>query len=261
MSIYLTGDVHGAIKIRFNEKYEPYTSEFTANDIVFALGDIGIFFNPNMEDETIISNLKFLNSKPYTIVFIRGNHDNVDMWEDLPEVEKWNGKVRQCVFNGVVYDNIYFIPHTTVLDVEDKHILCIGGAESHDIWNLLDPSQPNYEEERWYCEASGEWFRVIGETWWPNEGIDTTNTLLALEGHLNDHFDMILTHDFPGIVNEHWKRYGTPARAKNTNSEDFLETLRQKLNFDYWYHGHAHEMGKLTPDKRLECLYLDWVKI
>ena len=90
--IYLTGDTHGTIEIgklsRANlavERVEPGEGDF-----VIILGDFGLVFAPDGQSTEERWWLKWLDEKPWTTLFIDGNHENFARLNALPE-EEWRG--------------------------------------------------------------------------------------------------------------------------------------------------------------------------
>lgn len=232
------------------------------------LGDIAVFWNERW-NKTSEYQLRFLASKPWTTLMVRGNHDNVDMWSNckpLPEgytnltktVKLIAGDLREATFNGVSYPSILMVKDTAVLEICGKRCLVISGAMSHDAQHLLDPADPDYRKKKREYDSRHTWYRIIGQTWWPDEDIDivsATSTLLKTAekspfdyltsqsslGCLRDiHFDCVFSHDCPAFMNRVYARPGSPGRLAPTKAEEFLERLRETLDYDVWCHGHFH---------------------
>lgn len=47
--------------------------------------------------------------------------------------------MRQVVWDGIIYDNLYAIPDPTVVTIENQKLLLIPHAESHDTKYLVNP--------------------------------------------------------------------------------------------------------------------------
>ena len=72
--IYVTGDCHGNFR-RFQPEYFPEQAGMTKNDVVIITGDFGgVWFGDSRDDET----LDWLESLPFTVAFVDGNHENFD---------------------------------------------------------------------------------------------------------------------------------------------------------------------------------------
>ena len=83
--IYVTGDTHGD-RFRFIRNMLNDDS-WTKDDYLIICGDFGyLFFNNSAEEKF----LDFLETKPYTICFCDGNHENFPAIFKYPQ-EKWNG--------------------------------------------------------------------------------------------------------------------------------------------------------------------------
>lgn len=77
--IFVTGDTHGDWMRRLNTNSFPEQKEMTKNDYVIICGDFGIWDNSNREKY----NLKWLEEKPFTTLFVSGNHDSYEMTQEL----------------------------------------------------------------------------------------------------------------------------------------------------------------------------------
>ena len=86
MAIYITGDTHGDFQ-RFGSKYFPQQKEMSRGDYVVIAGDFGGLWDGSQKDQYW---LDWLNKKPFTTLFVDGNHENFDRLYSYP-IEKWNG--------------------------------------------------------------------------------------------------------------------------------------------------------------------------
>lgn len=256
--IYLTGDIHGDIVPRFSFRQHKNLSGLDSSDAMFVLGDVGICW-PGYEKENIYA-LDRMAEKPWTFFLIRGNHDNTKVWRQLTNMsvkdnsaQNWNnhiwknsgcdftcesGDVYRLTYMGKDYSNIFLIPDTAILQVCGKRILCIGGAKSHDIDIILDPDAPDFKSRKRHLKKTGRWFRVLNESWWPDEDVDVDCAETVLYGHDDQRFDYILTHDAPSIMCKMYSREGP--RLAATFAESYLESLRLTLDYGSWVHGHMH---------------------
>lgn len=92
--IYITGDCHGNFE-RFNPSIFPEQNEMTKEDYVIICGDFGGVWNREAEskEETMI--LDWLDSRPFTTLFVCGNHENFDRLYQYP-IENWHGGKVHC---------------------------------------------------------------------------------------------------------------------------------------------------------------------
>ena len=268
MSLYVTGDIHADVESRFGYRRRPGVRQFTSNDIVVILGDWGIPWDHTTAAEDCYK-AKFIDSKPWTTIALRGNHDNTNLMREMPQEEKFGGKVRRLAVandKGETYicNHVFIVDEPTILTLEGERCLCIPGADSHDMGldttnprgkAIIDKSDPRWRMFRNKYRHWSTLYRVLNESWWEDEAIDIEKCAALLENE-NSNFDFIFTHDFPAIINEHYKRPGDPARMKSTEGELYLEELRKTLNFDCWFHGHLHtNLQQLCPDDRIMGLY------
>ena len=81
MAIYIMGDTHGDFQ-RFGSKYFPQQKEMSRGDYVVIAGDFGGLWDGSQKDQYW---LDWLNKKPFTTLFVDGNHENFDLLNTLPE--------------------------------------------------------------------------------------------------------------------------------------------------------------------------------
>lgn len=131
--IYL-GDIHGNFNL-----IKSFVKRFNiTNAIIIQVGDFGIGFK-KLEKEKAELDLvnEELVKRDITVYAIRGNHDKPEYFENDP----------------FGLSNIKMLPDYTVLNINDKNILCIGGAVSIDRWDrkrddLLYDRESYWETER-----------------------------------------------------------------------------------------------------------------
>ena len=259
--LFITGDTHSKIIERFSFKQNPALRQLTNEDIIIQLGDFGQPFGPTTYKEAEYV-FNFLDKKPWITIIIGGNHDDYDYWQSCPQVELFGGKARQATFYGKSF-SAFFINEITILNIDNQNILCIPCAESHDADILLDPNEIDFKHKQAILRKQYEWFRVIGRSWWPQEKMDIQKNAEFMEHHMNEHFDFILTHDAPALINSWFKRPEDPTRRKSTAGQLFLEELRKNLDFDTWFHGHFHFTGSWSElyDERICGVYFEIIQL
>lgn len=163
MRILYLGDIH----CNFNLLVQ-YVKFYKIKDAhIVQVGDFGVGFQ-RLENELKTLQLvnKFLKENNVFVWAIRGNHDDPVYFENDP-------------FN---LTNIKLVKDYTVLDLEDRKILCIGGAVSVD--RMLTKTQ---------AQLDGDNTRVIGQRWITGEEFIYDDTLLRdLRG-----INTIVTHTAP----------------------------------------------------------------
>lgn len=275
MSLYITGDVHAQIKERFGYKNHPSLRGLNENDIIVVLGDWGVPWNHTTRNSDVDA-AKFIDSKPWTTIALRGNHDNTNMMREMPQEELFGGKVRRLSIvdsKGRTYtcDHVFIVDEPTILTLCGERCLCIPGAQSHDIYpdkdnptgmTILDKElDPQWKHRQGLYKRKFIPYRIKDVSWWEDEDIDIEKCSTLLLDNTQP-FNLIFSHDCPGIVNDSFKRPGDPARMRSTKGQEYLESLRRSLQFDSWLHGHLHaDVQQLSPvDDRLLCLYHSIVK-
>lgn len=229
--IYITGDMHGSMEIgkRLNTKNFPEQKALTKEDYVIISGDFGVIWNLDKEDRFW---LKWLNEvKPFTTLFIDGNHENFDLLDGYP-VEMWNGgKVHK------INDSVIHLMRGQVFDIEGKRFFTFGGADSHD-------------KER----------RKEGISWWKREmpSVEEYEEGLNNLDACNWEVDYILTHTCSRGSLEHiMKLYDHHIECDETHN--YFQHLEEKLKYQQWFFGHFHHDAELPKHQRL--LYENIVKL
>lgn len=225
--IFLTGDTHIPIDIsKLNSENFSEGKTLTKNDYVIILGDFGLYWH---DDKTFRHWHKWLQAKPWTTLWLDGNHENFDL-TNFMKVSEWHG--------GKVHEDgsIIHLMRGQVYDIEEKKFFVMGGADSVDKAN-----------------------RIEGMSWWkeevPNfsEINEAINNLIANENNV----DYVLTHTCPAELIT--KMFNLTPWPEYNNVERILQHfLELKINFKKWYFGHWHEdkdYGKYS------CLYDRVVKL
>lgn len=263
--LYVTGDIHGEAIERFSFKQHPEFRDNDDTDVIFVVGDCGLPFGINLPGYDKIYKKKdkyeldWLSKRKETFLFLCGNHDDRCAIEEMPYVEKFNGKLRQVVFDGVTCKNIFYIDFPQILDICGQHCLCIPGAKSHDIDVILDPEADNFEEH--YTALSHDpytFFRIRDWTWWDNEDIDIQTTEKLVSEHAGERYDCIFTHDCPSVFLEKYD-IGV-GRVKPTEGEVLLDMIRRTQLYDCWIHGHQH-FDLFDYIDNVSCIYKQIVAI
>lgn len=227
--IYITGDTHGGFQ-RFGSKYFPQQNQMNGEDYVIICGDFGGLWAGGNKDKYW---LDWLAEKPFTTLFVDGNHENFDLLNALPE-KRWNGgRVHE------VRGNVLHLMRGQVFTFGGLTWFSMGGAASHDIRDgVLDPRDSDFEQKYWLMRRMQAMFRVRGRSWWAEEMPSAGEYEEALENLERTGWavDCILTHCCPTSV----ARKLSPAYAPDTLT-DFLEMVSRRCRFAYWFFGHYHD--------------------
>lgn len=216
--IYVTGDTHGDI-IRFIEN-NMEDSDWTQDDFLIICGDFGFVF---LDSEQERQKLDYLETKPYTICFCDGNHENFPKLFSYPQ-EEWNGgKVNR------IRNNVFHLMRGQVFLIDGKKIFTMGGAYSID-----------------------RYMRTLNKSYWeeelPNNG-EYREAIQNLKEN-NNSVDVIITHTAPREI---IRRMGKYPDAHDMELTGFLEWVMYEVKFDHWYFGHWH-MDKVI-DKKYTAIY------
>lgn len=230
--IYITGDVHGEIDIcKFSSKEFPEGKELTSNDFIIITGDFGLIWDVNYSKESESYWIKWLSEKPWTTLFIDGNHENFDRLNTLPIEEKFGGKV------GKINDKIYHLKRGEIYTIENKTFFCFGGAQSID---------KNH--------------RIEFLSWWKEEIPNTAEIQNGLNNlaKVNNKVDYIITHTCPEKILAK-NIFHLNAEKIDDQTGKILNTFYSIINFKHWYFGHFHTDIKLSD--KFTVLYYDKIKI
>ena len=122
--IYVTGDTHGLIDVEKVSKYRfPDGEKLSKADYLIICGDWGGLFFNNDRDKTVID---FWENKPYTVLWVDGNHENFDLINTYP-VEEWNGGKVHFIRPTVIH-----LMRGQVYIIDGKKIFTFGGGLSID---------------------------------------------------------------------------------------------------------------------------------
>lgn len=193
--IIAVGDLHGRLDLLIQTVLKT-----DLKDVNFIqVGDFGLGFQTIEDDETMLSGLNdFFQSRNIFLFSIRGNHDNPIFWRE----EKFK------------FSNIKLVPDYTVLTVENKNILFVGGAISID--------------------------RIIrreGRNWWPDEIFNFDEEKLKSLNLQN--LNYVVTHSAPQFA--HPRSFNSLVynyTAIDPNLEADLLKERQEITKFYDYLNH-----------------------
>lgn len=238
--IFITGDIHADPR-RFSSKNFPTGKELTKDDYVIILGDFGLVWDQE-ESEYEEYWLNWLDNKPWTTLFIAGNHENFDRLEKFP-IERWNGGRVSKIRPSILY-----LQYGDVFELEGKRFLSLGGARSHDIdHGILDPADYETEEELVAACREIEYkhggkmmarYRIKGVSWWEQE--------LPTWGEIHHAFNMLLDNNYRV---DYVLSHEAPADAfymlshgeyKIDSYSNFLEQIRNLITYKMWFFGHYH---------------------
>ncbi len=217
--VFITGDIHGldSEMRRFTTSQFPEGKQLTKKDYVVILGDFGWLWyhpkHPKFKSDRYW--LRWLQQKPWTTLFIDGNHENYELLGALDSVKQFSGEV------GKVNDSVFHLKRGYVYKLAGKTFFAFGGAESTD----KDTRKP-------------------GIHWWPQEipSVEEQNFGLANLKQFCNEVDFILTHTAPaGIIEQiaTLNNIDLSSRVADPTAV-FLEGIATKVTFEKWFFGHFH---------------------
>lgn len=219
MRVFITGDTHGDF---FEVKQFIKKSETTKSDILIILGDVGINYYGGKRDIKLKEELQGL---PITLFCIKGNHENYAGNIETYKVKEFLGGE---VFVEENYPNLIFAKDGEIYDFLGKKSIVIGGAYSVDKhyrlrrgFNWFEDEQPSEETKRFVEE------QLERENW---------------------EIDYVFTHTTPVRYEPtEWFLSMIDQSSVDKSTEEWLDTLFERLRFDKWYCGHYH--GDKVVDK------------
>lgn len=246
--IYITGDCHGDYT-RLNKENFPEQNEMDKDDYVIVCGDAALTWDVSKENEYW---LKWLTDKPFTTLFVDGNHENYDLLYLYP-IEEWNGgKVHK------ITDSIFHLMRGQIFQIAGKTFFTFGGARSHDIeGGILETTDPNYREKKKWMQERGIPFRVNHLTWWKEEmpsEEEFTEGVKNLEIH-GWEVDYIVTHCCSTSTQTELGKEG----YEPDNLTEYLEGIKGLCNFTKWFFGHYHDNQNVNSKEIL--LYEQMIRI
>ena len=210
--IYITGDTHGDFSIIESFCFHNKT---TLSDVLIILGDVGINYFCDPYDRKLKEKLSNL---PITLFCVHGNHEKrPESIASYKEVEYFGG----VVYMEPTFPNLLFAKDGEIFEFNGKSCVVVGGAYSIDKairilngWGWWDDEQPSEEIKKRVVERLG------AENW---------------------SVDIVLSHTCP------FKYMPTEAFLPGIDqnyvcneTEEWLDTIEEKLNYSRWYCGHFH---------------------
>lgn len=205
--IFVTGDTHIPYDIsKLSTKNFPLQKTMTKNDCVIICGDFGAVWENSNSD---LYWLAWLERKNFTTLFVDGNHENFDLLNAYA-LENFEGGKAHFINKSVIH-----LMRGQVYNLEGYKFFTMGGGSSVD-----------------------KHIRIQGRSWWPAE-MPTAEEYQEAERNLNDHnyeVDFIISHTAGSTFANQ-----LGSRAEESELNNFLEQLRQKVSYKKWFFGHFHD--------------------
>ena len=245
--VYATGDCHGNL-LRFDSEYFPEQAGMSKEDYVIICGDFSVIWNGGKEEQR---KLDWLEGRPFTTLWVCGNHENYDLLAKYP-VEDWQGgRVHR------IRPHVLHLMRGQVYDICGYTFFTMGGAQSHDIEaGILDPDAEDFMERYQALKSANARFRVNHRSWWKEELPSDAEYEEAIRNLERNRWavDYVITHCAPTSIALRMSRHNEADRLT-----DFLQTMREKLDFHYWLFGHYHRNE--IVDEKYVLLYEQLVRV
>lgn len=215
--VFICGDTHGGQAYdakKLTSKKWPESKTLDSGDFLIVAGDFGFIWNKDNPSPEETWWYNWFSDKPYTVLFVDGNHENFDRINALPVERKFGGEV-----GVLIPDNIYHLRRGEVYTIAGMKFFTFGGGTS------IDKAR-----------------RTPFVSWWPQEEPKYFEYQVAYENleYNNWNVDFVITHDCPeSTYNEmEFPKYETYGPSQ---LQKFLEDIKSKLTYKEWYFGHYHE--------------------
>lgn len=211
--LFGTGDTHGDF-FRFSSTNFQEGKNLTKSDFVIIFGDFGGIWDLNKSSKEEKHWIDWLTEKPWTTLFLDGNHENFDRLNRLPTIDFLGDEV------GVVSNSIFHLKRGRVYTIGEKTFFTMGGAYSFD-----------KERRKEFID------------WWKEEIPSFSEQKLGLENlkKYNNSVDYIISHtcskeDF-NLLGENYKNIFSP----EDSLREYLQTVVDTVDHEKRFFGHFHE--------------------
>jgi len=231
--IFITGDTHGDNSIhKLNTKNFPIQYKLTKEDYVIICGDFGFIWDKKLSHREKYW-LDWLYDKPWTTLFVSGNHENIPRLNAMG-ISNWNGgKIHK------INESVFHLMNGQIFNIHAKKFFTMGGANSRDkAWRI--EHNKTHKSKVW-------WKEEIPSKKELDEGV------LNLEQH-DWKVDYILTHCAPFAIEQNL--FSNPKINAITS---YLNNISKAVNYTKWYCGHYH-LDKMVDDN-IRCIYDDIIEI
>ena len=297
MAIYVTGDTHGIRQFdpsskdwflhRLGPDAFPEQKDLGKEDYLVICGDFCGILDTDRQKMRESSDEKkamdWLEERPFTTLFVPGNHENYDrltgckderflnswFFSEMPPEEKEKlrqGYPRKLWHGGFVREirpSVLMLESGEIFEINGMHCFAFGGGRTRERPDgILDPL--DYRDEKAFLEDCAskrdEQFQIRGVSWWAEE-IPSREEMERgrenLRSFMMDHdrMDFIFTHDAPtsdkldlgfdrSVINE---------------LNHYLESVKDELPYGKWFYAHLHFSRRVFENDYL--LYKEILRI
>lgn len=236
MSVWDFGDFHANEK---NERYFleedlfPEQKDMTKEDVLIINGDVGLlrYFPNESKYYKDIKNREWFASKNYTTLCIMGNHENWYLYNELPIIDKWGGKVKVL---STDLGDIFIAITGEVYTICNKTFFVVNGATSID-----------YKD------------RTIGVDLFEEENLSYRETyIVEAKAKEVKKVTFLLTHTCSQEVIGYFSSGASDHPMYKCKTSQFLAYLDTILDYDENLFGHLHKQKSITiSNKTYSCFY------
>ena len=227
--VFVTGDTHIPIDVKkLNSDNFLEGKELTKDDYVIVAGDFGVLWSYKESGSSVESNpedlcwtneelywKKWFEEKPWTTLFIDGNHENHARLDSYP-VSEWHGGKAHIITPSIIH-----LMRGQIYDIAGHTFFTFGGGKSID-----------------RGAAVGQEERDRGKVWWDREIPSEEEFAEGMDNLERRDYkvDYVITHSLPvSILREMRMLGGGPL------SIYFDELIKNGIQFKRWYSGHYHQ--------------------
>lgn len=243
--IYITGDTHAKFNGRFSVDNFPEQKNLMKEDYLIICGDFGGVWNFGGESASEKYWLDWFETRNYTLLFVDGNHENFDRLSSYP-VEKWHGGTVHKLRSHVLH-----LMRGQIYEIDGKKLFTFGGAASHDIsGGILDIEDPDFKRKKREFNKMHESYRVNHVTWWKQE-LASEEEMEVGKSNLKKYdytVDYIVTHC---CSTSSQRVLGRNEGYKADKQTDYLEDIKNCVNYKKWFFGHYHKNINLNEKEVL----------
>jgi hypothetical protein len=228
--IFITGDIHGDIDIgKLSQHNWTLGKCLGKRDYLIIVGDFGLVWDLNKSGKTEIYWTKWLSEKPWTTLFLDGNHENFSRLNKLPTTEMFGSEV------GILNENIFHLKRGNIYTIEDKTFFTLGGGYSVDKVR-----------------------RIPFISWWPEEVPSYKERERALNNlaKVNNTVDYIITHVAATSILKQIDKIFPIIDEFNNFLEEFI---LKKVSYRHWCFAHYHD--DVRVDFKHTCLFEKIIEI
>lgn len=219
--MYFIGDTHGMRPV-----FSIVDRLKITNSNLIHVGDFGLGFVSIMQDvNNLLAVDEMLINTQNKLYVVRGNHDNPIFWDkskglNLPKLH-----------------NIHLVDDYSVLDIENKKILCVGGGISIDRQLRKDdrpyPSWWKDEEFQWH---PGKFNRVVNN----HSTMDIIVTHSAPSACHPRGVDAPIVNGWHNIELEHGNNLKGELQMERKKIDMLKDAVLKAYKPTNWFYGHFH---------------------